>query len=305
MWTTNPELAKLLADHNDGYKYMQNSNLKLKWKCPDCGEAVGYKITSNVLKKGVSCHFCGQGKSFPERVVMYLLKSINIAFDTEKSFKWTQGKRYDFYLPEYNILIETHGLQHYENVKGRNRSLEEEQENDQQKYELAMKNGINKYIVIDCRKSDFDYIKNNIIQSSLFNSINNNKSIDWDYVKTNSSINPVKKIAELWNSGIRDMKIFIDEFRVTRPTIMEYLNKAKENTMCDFDEKYYTKKARIKSIVQLTLEGEFVQEWESSKEACEYYGYPTNGLSSCLNGHSKSYHSFKWLNKKDYLNIID
>ena len=37
MWTTNPELASLLADPNDGYKYMQSSGHKVKWKCKNCG----------------------------------------------------------------------------------------------------------------------------------------------------------------------------------------------------------------------------------------------------------------------------
>ena len=32
MWTTNPELAKLLADPNDGYKYTQRTSKKVKWK---------------------------------------------------------------------------------------------------------------------------------------------------------------------------------------------------------------------------------------------------------------------------------
>ena len=35
MWTTNPELASLLADPNDGYKYTQSTSKKVSWRCPD------------------------------------------------------------------------------------------------------------------------------------------------------------------------------------------------------------------------------------------------------------------------------
>lgn len=40
MWDTNPELAKLLLNPEDGYKYTQNSNKKTNWKCPKCGNII-------------------------------------------------------------------------------------------------------------------------------------------------------------------------------------------------------------------------------------------------------------------------
>ena len=76
--------------------------------------------------------------------------------------------------------METHGKQHYEDgFKGcGGRTLEEEQQNDKNKYELAIKNGIKQqnYIVIDCSKSDLEFIKNNIINSRLNELFNLNKN---------------------------------------------------------------------------------------------------------------------------------
>ena len=43
MWTTNPELASLLADPNDGYKYARCSQKSVDWKCPNCHSLVKNK----------------------------------------------------------------------------------------------------------------------------------------------------------------------------------------------------------------------------------------------------------------------
>ena len=36
IWTTNKNLAQLLLNPDDGYKYTLNSGEKLDWKCPNC-----------------------------------------------------------------------------------------------------------------------------------------------------------------------------------------------------------------------------------------------------------------------------
>ena len=108
------------------------------------------------------------------------LKQLNLKFITQLSktnFEWCENKKYDFYLSDYNIIIETHGEQHYEESR-RGRSLKEEQENDKLKEKLALSNGIKHYIVIDCRKSELEWIKNSILDSELGN-IFDLSDIDW------------------------------------------------------------------------------------------------------------------------------
>ena len=43
------------------------------------------------------------------------------------------------------------------------KNLKQEQLNDKYKYDYAIQNGIKNYIVIDARKSDFEFIRNSII----------------------------------------------------------------------------------------------------------------------------------------------
>ena len=44
MWTTNPELAKLLVNPDDGYKYTSTSGKKVDWRCPICNTIIYSKL---------------------------------------------------------------------------------------------------------------------------------------------------------------------------------------------------------------------------------------------------------------------
>ena len=52
-------------------------------------------------------------------------------------------------------------------------------------------------------------------------------------------------------------------------------------------------KAKSKSVIQLTLDGEFVREWESAKEA-EKNGFSQGNICKCCNGKLKSAYGFLW-----------
>ena len=61
-------------------------------------------------------------------------------------------KKYDIYIPLYNLIVEVHGRQHYEEVDFfKNRTLAEEQANDRLKQQYALDNGFN-YMVVDYRE---------------------------------------------------------------------------------------------------------------------------------------------------------
>ena len=84
-------------------------------------------------------------KSFGEISLQKLFDDNLINYVSEKTFKDLKGKkkhklRYDFYLPDYNILIEYHGSQHFDpNSK---LYTEEGIERDKMKFEYAINNSI-------------------------------------------------------------------------------------------------------------------------------------------------------------------
>ena len=233
MWTTNPELARLLANPDDGYKYTEHSNQILEWKCPDCGELI-YKTAGTVNERGLGCRSCGTGISYPNRFMFNLLRELNVNFKSEKTFNWSEGRLYDFYLEDYNYIIEAHGMQHYEYC-GFPISVDEQQKIDKYKEKLANKNKIDKYIVIDCRYSDPEYIMNNV-KNSLLGQMFDLSSININELDKRSKIKMIFEIAELYKNGMVVSEI-TKIYDLTDVAVYNYLHKAEKMGIIKFDHK--------------------------------------------------------------------
>lgn len=67
MWTTAPELAKYLENEEDGYTHTRESNQKLKWKCPVCGNRFT-KTANKVYNSLNKCQNCNFDISYPENI---------------------------------------------------------------------------------------------------------------------------------------------------------------------------------------------------------------------------------------------
>jgi len=229
MWTTNPELASLLANPEDGYRYTESgSSYSTDWICSQCGEMLKNKTISQIKNKGLSCLLCSDGRSLPEKVFSNFLNKICPHFHNDTSFEWSENKRYDFYIPSYSMIIEVHGIQHYNGSFATlgGRSLEEEQENDQHKYDMAIGNGIENYIVIDARKSELNWIKNSILNSKL-NDVFDLSKINWQEISEKSSKNIVFEISEMWNAELSINEI-VQNVKLSRTTVRKYLKLGSE-----------------------------------------------------------------------------
>lgn len=55
-----------------------------------------------------------------------------------------------------------------------------------------------------------------------------------------------------------------------------------------------------KAVVQLELNGKFVKEWNSIKEAANKLRISAGNISSCLKGRYSQTGGFKWVYSKDY-----
>lgn len=100
--------------HGDRYDYRlvdyKHSHSKVDVICPEHGV---FRVTPGKHLEGVGCKFCKSSKG--EKALMRVFDKNHIKYIAEytvpnQSFK----HRYDFYLPDKNILIEFHGRQHYE-----------------------------------------------------------------------------------------------------------------------------------------------------------------------------------------------
>lgn len=196
--TTAPWMMKWISEE-DAKKYTKGSGKKVEIICPDCGKKRFITPHQIHSRKSISCT-CGDGISYPEKFMTNTLIQLELEFQTQLSkttFEWCNKYKYDFYIPKYNMIIETHGVQHYEESP-RGKTLEEEQENDRIKKELAKENDIDHYIVIDCRHSDLEWIKDSILNSEL-SKLFNLSSIDWNKCEEFALSNLAKNICDYWN----------------------------------------------------------------------------------------------------------
>lgn len=223
--------------------HMPHSNKKIKAKCPDCNNIKEIKIM-DLLEHGLSC-ICKDKQSYPNKFMYAFLQQLNIKFIPEYSPKWAKRKRYDIYIPEYNIIIENHGIQHYKEFKGFGKTLEEQQSNDKFKKELALNNNIQYYIELDCQKSNLLWIKKSILNSDLLKIINVNNSIDWMGIDKKITVNSVKKCAELWNAGCTKSEIE-KVLNLGHSTVYNYLKKAAMLKMCDYTPQKSKKRGKEK-----------------------------------------------------------
>ena len=234
MWTTAPWMAEMLYDKEDGYKYGKGSPQKVCFICPSCGEKTKpIKISDVCFHKKITCDSCRDTTSLGEKIIFNLLKELDINFDFQKSFEWSRKKRYDFYLPNNNLIIEFNGAQHYKEVEKFDITLEENQKNDILKKNLALKNGIKNYVIIEGIYSYPSYIINSIKNSELKNYLNLD-SINWDLIVKNSLKSRVNNIISLWNAGKRDFLKISEEVGLKKETISKYLVQFTEMGLLNF-----------------------------------------------------------------------
>ena len=198
IWDTDRWMCDLGVSEEDAKKHSKGENKYIEVICPYCKTKKIKKIRDIYYEHSISC-ICSDGKSYSEKFMSCLLKQLNIEFNCQKSFGWSDKKIYDFYIPKLNMIIETHGEQHYR-YTGLGRSLEEEQENDRLKKEKALSNGIKYYIIIDCRKSEIDWIKDSILNSELIN-IFDLSNIDWLECEEFTTTNLIKVACEYKNNN--------------------------------------------------------------------------------------------------------
>jgi len=143
-----------------------------KWKrtmcsCTcECG-STNVIVQANHLKFG-DTKSCGCLKSYPEEQIAFLLTKNNIKFEREKKFedlKYKNPLRYDFYLPELNLVIEYNGEQHYKAIEyyGGEENLRVSQLRDEIKKQYCIDNNISYLTIRFDENIENVLIANNII----------------------------------------------------------------------------------------------------------------------------------------------
>ena len=130
--------------HIDIIGEYKNGRTPIECRCNKCG-TTWFPTVDNLLK-GEGCPYCAE--SHGERAIRAFLDSHNIKYIGQKRFDKLLGLgggglSFDFYIPEYNLLIEYQGIQHEKPISkfGGIEQFKKQQEHDRRKREYAESNG--------------------------------------------------------------------------------------------------------------------------------------------------------------------
>lgn len=253
--TTAPWMVPyFIGGFDEAKKHFKYEKTKIDMICPDCGQIHKNKMIESVCNnKNLTCH-CQDGWSYPNKYMYAFFKQIGVSFVAEKIFEWSNKYRYDIYIQHngLDIVCEQNGIQHYEELKYFNfkRSLNEEQENDRNKQEVAIENGIDHYIVIDCRKSESDYIKNSVMGSNLDKILGfSYEDIDWDECDKFALSNLVKHVCgyKTQHSELTLYEIAL-VFHLSYSTILNYVKHGSKYGWCTYSIEESIQKRKAKYV---------------------------------------------------------
>ena len=308
-----PDLIQYFKNTDDAFLCTIRSDKKFLMKCPQCGHE-HYMIMKNLTRRHYSCPACGDGFSYPEKFVMEFLNQLNVKYIhqlNKKYFIWCGKYRYDFYLNDYNMIIETHGRQHYDTPFGydNSKTIDQEQTNDLVKKQLAKNNNITQYIVLDCRYSNKEWMKN--VLNNSFDKIFDLSNIDWEKcasLATKSNIIPVCEYFELHKNKNITTTDIAKYFNITRDNVVRYLHKGTDMGICNYDGGEARRQASKKGIASrkhkkvsvYDANNNYIKTFTSAKElekqSLEEFGvqFSYAGIVYTCTGEQKTHQNYKF-----------
>ena len=100
------------------YKDMCTANLKIE--CGSCGKVFLQSLSNYKKNLTGKCPDCNEN-SYGEYLIALCLDKYSIAYNRQFKFSDCKDKRklpFDFYLPDYNLVVEFDGKYHYEPISG-------------------------------------------------------------------------------------------------------------------------------------------------------------------------------------------
>ena len=289
---THPQYLVYFKNIEDAKNNTFGTSKKVEMKCPICKYE---KKTSPVklINRGFACPKCGDGFSYPNKFMMGLLLQLGIDFDREVRFEWSKNKLYDFVIGK--TIIEMDGGFHNGGIF---MSKENAKANDDLKDYLAISNGYD-IIRIDCMKSDFEYIKRNVLKSKIAEIVNFEKT-NWDELeKSLINENYVKKVSEIFNENVgkinmADMAIVAN---LNPTTFRSLLVKASKIGLSNYDAN------KSKAGVYTVFKGDTAKPvicldtgvvYSSAKEAEEKYGFSKDTVGRVCRGERVTVHGLRF-----------
>lgn len=170
LWSVKSIRGNIINIEQAKTEFTKYSNKPTLFKCSTngCENTKTMKVFKLTLD-GYSCTTCSTNTSYPEKFFTAYLTNKNIKYEYQVRYDDLEGYIFDYkiVLNDVTFLVEVHGRQHYLKEDNGYYKVEKIQKSDSVKRQYAKENNIN-YIELDCRESDFNFIKKQI---------NNNKHL--------------------------------------------------------------------------------------------------------------------------------
>ena len=288
--TTHPHVVKFLKNEEDAKKMSYGTRKRVEVICPSCKNG-DTRAMAHLCKSPFVCSYCFDGISYPEKFIRSLLNESKIKYTPQ--FRIESRRRYDFFIPSLNLIFEVHGKQHYEQGFGHigGRTLEQEQENDKLKEDMAIENGY-KYFALDCRKSSPTYIVEKLKESPLSEYIKELDDTVWEKIAKDAESNISMQVIEKWNKTKYTEKQLAKKFNMTISTIVNYLKRGEEMGLCTYIKRDTSsakikrnRRSRRKEEVVLVKDGEIIHIAKNTKDMSVFLGgYPESTIRECCEG---------------------
>lgn len=252
LYYTHPELVIHFVNIQDAFEHVFNKGQREKNKflcrCRDCGTF--QEKTKGALFYGFNCSFCGDGVSYPNKIIFKLIDELIKKYDitdVEREFspEWADGKRYDlkFCYADNGYIVEMDGAFHYMHNKLSGITLEESIEIDNAKTKKAHDNGYT-LIRINCNYKNsferFEHIKGNIEKSEISRLFDLN-DVDWKAIDLYGLGSVFVSVCDEVNyKEDTSIELLMDKFLISEGAVRNYIKRGKEMGIID-------KKKRIKN----------------------------------------------------------
>lgn len=266
-----------IIDVEEAKKVTPYSHKKITFKCSykDCSNTKTMKVQT-LSTQGYTCPHCSTGISYAERFGLAINQYFNLGFEYQQQYK---DGRFDFINYKTKVIIEMNGRQHYEDTSWEG-SHETTVESDNKKRKWAKENGYT-IIFIDARKSEFEFIKDNINNCKLLPNIKDEdiKPI-LEIIKKHSAYD-IENIVKLYTIDRLSLDDIGSKYKVSRGVIKSVLDKQGIN----FHDR------RFKGAIRCV---ETKKVYNSMTEAMKKTGIDRRNIGQCLSGRTKTAGGFHW-----------
>lgn len=238
-----PWMGKYFKNQKDIYKYTYGSSKRVLAKCPDCGKEKYIVVKDLYNHKSIGC-ICSDTVSYPEKFVFSFLEQLKVDFQYQYSPEWIENKRYDFYVPSRNLIIEVDGgIGHGHRYTFGKHSMDELVEIDKYKEKQALEHNL-KVVRINAEPSTCEILIESI-KEKLFPYFDIS-GVDFSKCDEFGLTNLVKDVCIQWNN-INNIQYFVNIYKLSDVTIRSYLKKGTKIGWCDYSPEKQRKKNILRS----------------------------------------------------------